>query len=40
MKKINIIFDTNVEEFMINADLEAVDRIVMNLLSMQLNFLQ
>lgn len=37
-KKINIIFDTNVEEFMINADLEAVDRIVMNLLSNAIKF--
>lgn len=37
-KKINIIFDTNVEEFIINADLEAVDRIVMNLLSNAIKF--
>ena len=37
-KKINIIFDTNVEEFMINADLEAVDRIIMNLLSNAIKF--
>lgn len=37
-KKINIIFDTNVEEFMINADSEAVDRIVMNLLSNAIKF--
>ena len=37
-KKINIIFDTNVEEFIINADLEAIDRIVMNLLSNAIKF--
>lgn len=37
-KNINIIFDTNVEEFIINADLEAIDRIVMNLLSNAIKF--
>ena len=37
-KNINLIFDTNVEEFMINADLEAIDRIVMNLLSNAIKF--
>ena len=37
-KNINIIFDTNVEEFIINADLEAIDRIVINLLSNAIKF--
>lgn len=37
-KNINIIFDTNVEEFIINADLEAIDRMVMNLLSNAIKF--
>lgn len=37
-KNINIIFDTNVEEFIINADLEAIDRVVMNLLSNAIKF--
>lgn len=37
-KKINLIFDTNVEEFVINADPQAIDRIVMNLLSNAIKF--
>lgn len=37
-KKINLIFDTNVEELMINADPQAIDRIVMNLLSNAIKF--
>lgn len=37
-KKINLIFNTNVKEFIINADPQAIDRIVMNLLSNAIKF--